>query len=227
MPGKEGIEFQKELSFDYKNSPTVIDVDQGEFAYSDFYPLHSAGYSTCVGVVVAATDHWGVALAHLDPNAEMKPDGKYFAASLDQMIAVVLSNGKSGKLQGSIMTPKATSSKFDVLFFGDGEGVVNKYGLVKYLETRYADSVRNIDDYTDRKGTKVGEIVVTGGAFRSARVLMVSRSSSVDFKSGKTAVLGSGDKAGVKISSKLGRARQIAFVESKGKESLIAEGGLT
>lgn len=198
---------------DYGRFPSVIDITMGEFAFSDFYPIHSDSYATCMGVVVGAVDGFGVCLAHLDPLAG--PNQSLYKNSLDAMIAAM----------------PAAATKVDVVFFKDGWNALAKFELVKYLtEIRHADRVREVIDRTDTKGTRYDEVVVMPSAFYSAYVCLRPQRDEWDWARGKRVLKAVSEVTGNQAASHLGRARRVSFEYTppglfggRGTESAVAE----
>jgi hypothetical protein len=167
----------------------------GEYAFSDFYPLHSSGFATCLGVVIGAVEAFGVVLAHIDPLAG---DGKdaFYTASLDHIIESLLSLAKAGKC--------------DICFFKDGYEAVKKFQLTKHVRARFGKRICHVYNGTDTVMDKVqyDEVVAMPSAFYSAYVCLKARGDDWDFAKGKKVLQGSG---GNRTAMKLGRVGQLMF----------------
>lgn len=192
---------------EYSPYPHAIDITMGEFAFSDFYPLHSSSYATCMGVVVGAVEGYGVCLGHLDPAAGNT--ASFYKRSLDQMITTLLK--------------KSQSLSFDLLFFQDGYGASLKYNLPAYVASTYSQGLRCFIDRTEgATGKKYSEVIAMSGFFYSAEVYLKPDRVEWDAMAGKksfyTAPSGS---IGNNVARQLGRAREVIFVNDGKMEAEV------
>ncbi|APR86112.1 Hypothetical protein A7982_11461 [Minicystis rosea] len=183
---------------DYPKFPRVIDITMGEYVFSDFYPVHSDSFATCLGVVIGAVNGFGVCVGHLDPLAG--PTGSFYKSSLDAMIKTLLTKGRA--------------AKFDILFFKDGYGAVGKFGLVEYVKTRFKNIVVEIHDRTDAaaKNVRYDEVIAQPSALHSAYVgLHIQGSGASEWDDGRTVMRNQADGGSNLAASNLGRVREIVF----------------
>lgn len=197
---------------DFGQYPTVIDITMGEFAFSDFYPIHSDSYATCMGVVMGAVEGYGVCLAHLDPLADQ---GGLYKASLDAMIDAMLGT---------------RTRTVDVVFFKDGFQALAKYDLQNYLSgLRHADRVRHVVDLTDVNGPRYDEVVAMPSSFYSAYICLKPAREQWDCATGKRVLRAQTTLSGNQTAMSLGRARRVAFqytagwLGRPGTESVLGE----